>query len=146
MNRLVCFIITAYSSKDSRTTCADPMRPSVTTHAKLQGRGLHSWRFSPSSQTVCMKAHPNNQQQVIPKVDPKIMAQMHKVILQQVCICNAPIPRVHLQRNTPKLCSWPYLHARPMSGLVGVCSRGRDRIDLCCFWSLESSAAKMPTA
>ncbi len=60
---------------------------------------------------VCMTAHPNNQQQVIPKVDPKVVAQMHKVILQQICICNAPIPRVHLQRNARKLCSLLRLHA-----------------------------------
>ena len=50
---------------------------------------------------VGMKAHPNNQQQVIPKVHPKVVAEVHKVILQQMCICDAPIPRVHLQRTHP---------------------------------------------
>ncbi len=106
----------------------------MTTNTRLQKRLLQGYWLSSASQTVCTAAHPNNQQQVVPKVDPKVVAQMYKVILQQVCICNATIPCVHLQRNAPKLCSWPYLHARPMSRLVGVrvCSRGR--IDLCCFF------------
>ncbi len=58
--------------------------------------------FSSASQMICMTAHPNNQQQVIPKVHPKVVAQMHKVILQQICVCNAPIPCVHLQKVAPK--------------------------------------------
>ena len=86
----------------------------MTTNTRLQKRLLQGYWFSSASQTVCTAAHPNNQQQVVPKVDPKVVAQMYKVILQQVCICNATIPCIHLQRYAPKLCSWPYLHARPM--------------------------------
>ena len=69
-----------------------------------------------------MAAHPDNQQQVVPKVDPKVVAQMHKVILQQVCICDAPIPRVHLQRRDASfaLCCL-YMLGQCQDLLVCVC-------------------------
>lgn len=119
----------------------------MTTNTRLQKRLLQGYWFSSASQTVCTAAHPNNQQQVVPKVDPKVVAQMYKVILQQVCICNATIPCVHLQRNAPKLCSWPYLHASALGHiymldqcqdlLVCVCAAGAGLISaasliICC--------------
>ena len=41
-------------------------------------------------------AYPNNKQQVVPKVDAKIVASVHIVIFQHVCIGNAAISGVHL--------------------------------------------------
>lgn len=46
------------------------------------------------------RAHPKYQEQVVPQVNAEIVAGMHKLILQQVCICHTAVSDVNLQEQS----------------------------------------------
>ena len=129
-----------------QSACAYTMHPCVTTIVRLKGRvaKLVIYFSKPDS---LHGSSPRQPAAGRPKGGPQSCgsdAQSH------------PAAGMYLQRSHPscspakkrrEFCSLLLLHARPMSGLVGVCvcvcSTGI--IDLCCFWSRSSSASNMPT-